>query len=200
MFYQILIRTAESINTIPYQYYRTLASAKEALMDWARGVLALHPDKKYSEIPADARSTEKVLLHALIAATGGKPAFEGFIVEHEFADEDGAGFNVRMDRLCNEAADTAGNALAPGEAVEIPYDEYNEDGNNVSVRFEGRHGTVRADVRAVKKDNDGKVTVMAVSENGNTEILSRYDILPEDWPFLTDVILDIKEKQKPQKT
>lgn len=195
MFFEILILPAgcKVAAGLSYGYYHTLGAAKEALMDWARGVLALNPDKKYRETPVDGRDAEKQVLRVEIAAAGEKAAYEGLIVEHVFADEDGAGFNVRMDRLCNEAADAAGNALTPGEAVEIPYDKDDEDGKNVSVRFEGRHGTVRADVRAVKKDDDGKVTVMVVSEKGNTEILSRYDIHPEDWPFLADRILEEKK-------
>lgn len=195
MFYQILIKTAESIHAIPYQYYRTLTAAKEALMDWARGVLALHPDKRYSEVPADPRSAEKVLLHAAIAAPGKKPAYKGIIVEHAFADEDGAGFVDRLNRIYAEARDAACNALAPGETVKMPYDEYDVDGNNISVRYEGRHGAVRADVKSVKKDAEGKVTVTAVNGYGFKEKLKPYDILDKDWPYLADCILKEKKSQ-----
>ncbi len=123
MFYQILIKTAEGVHAIPYRYYSTLAATKEALMDWARGILALHPDKRYSEDPADPRSTEKVLLHALIAAPGKKPAYEGLIVEHAFADDDKTGYGNRMYKICQDAQKAACEALAPGETVEMPYDE-----------------------------------------------------------------------------
>lgn len=107
MFYQILIKTAESVHAIPYQYYQAFAAAKEALMDWARGILALHPDKRYSEIPADPRSTEKILLHVAIAAPGKKPAYEGLIVEHAFADEDKTGYGNRMYKICQDARKAA---------------------------------------------------------------------------------------------
>lgn len=193
MFYQILIKTAESIHAIPYQYYRTLTAAKEALMDWARGVLALHPDKRYSEIPADHRSTEKVLLHVAIAAPGKKPAYEGLIVEHTFADEGGAGFDDRLNKIYAEARDAACEALAPGETIKMPYNKDDVDGNNISVRYKGRHGAVRADVKSVTKDTEGKVTVTAVNGYGFKEKLKPYDILDKDWPFLADCIF--KEKK-----
>lgn len=198
MFYQILIKTAESVQAIPYQYYKTLAAAKEALMDWARGVLALHPDKRYSEIPADPRSTEKVLLHAAIAAPGKKPAYEGIIVGYAFADEDKTGYSNRMHKICQDARDAACAALAPGETVEIPYDKDDEDGNNVSIRFEGRHGEVRADVKSVTKDAEGKITVTAVNEYNFEEKLTIYDILDDDWPYLADCIIERQNETKRQ--
>lgn len=195
MFYQILIKTAESVHAIPYQYYSTLAAAKEALMDWARGVLALHPDKKYRETPVDGRAAEKQVLRVEIAAPGKKPAYEGIIVEHAFADEDKTGYSNRIHKIYQDAREAACAALAPGETVEIPYDKDDEDGNNISIRFEGRHGEVYADVKSVMKDADGKVTVTAVNEYDFEEKLTIYDILDEDWPYLADCILEEKNSK-----
>jgi len=199
MFYHIIIRTAGGRSgDLTLGYYHTLGAAKEALMDWARGVLALNPDKKYRETPVDGRAAEKQVLRMEIAAAGEKAAYEGLIVEREFSDEAEQGYNSRMHDICTDARDTACGALAPGESVEVPFDKEDEDGENTTVRFWGRHDVVNADVNRVRKDDKGKVVIETYSENGVDENLSPDDILLEDWPYLADVILEQKRKQNPE--
>jgi len=201
MLYQILILPAGSREAagLPYGYYKDLANAKEALMEWARGVLALHPDKKYKEKPVDGRVAVKQVLRVEIAAPGEKAAITGLIVAHEFADEAEEGYSSRMHHICMDAIEAACNALIPGVAVMIPYDEDDEEGNNTTIRFWGRHGEVSADVVFLKKDDvDGNVVIEVVSENGVVEDLAPDDILDEDWPYLADVMLEqIREQQTP---
>ena len=200
MFYHIIIRTAGGRSgDLTLGYYHTLCAAKEALMDWARGVLALNPDKKYREVPVDGRAAEKQVLRVEIAAAGEKAAYEGFIVEREFADKSEQGYNSRMHDICTDARDTTCGVLALGEAVEIPFDKEDEDGENTTVRFWGRHYVVNADVKCVKKDNKGKVVIEAYSENGIDESLAPDDILLEEWPYLADVVLEQKRKQETKK-
>jgi len=198
MFFEILILPAGSKEAagLSYGYYYTIESAKEALMDWARGVLALGPDKKYKEKPVDGRAAVKQLLRVEVAAPGEKASIEGVIVVHEFADKAKEGYNSRMHDICTDARDAACEALTPGETVDVPFDEEDEDGDNTTIRFWGRHDVVNADVKRVKKDNDGKVVIEVYSENGVDEDLAPDDILLEEWPYLADVVLGIKEDQQ----
>jgi len=194
MFYQILIRTAESVNDIPYQYYRTLASAKKALMDWARGVLALHPDKKYSEIPADPRSTGKVLLRAAIAASGEKPAYEGIIVEHAFADEDES-FSSRLADLTKEAEEAIVDAVGIGDTVLLPYSDYNEEGRNLTVTCYGNMGDFRVDVQKVHVNERRDVLVSGIGNDDGQEYVDVDLIVDPELVYIADAVLETKNKE-----
>lgn len=210
MFYEILISAPKDMSFVPsvihtLGFYRKVDNAKAALMDWARGVIALSPDRRYKEIPPDPRASEKTILHVRIVTTGNNPKWnktdiEGKIVERQFADKDELSeadktFSAKTYEIFKSAQEKVASILAPGEAITVPYDPDDVDGNNTTIFVEGRHKYFNIDVTEISKDEEGALRIAGVDENGkNYADLKDYDIPDDQWPFFADVIIELKEQ------
>ena len=201
MFYTIDITTNN--NNVPVEhtlgFYQNKGNAKEALMDWARGVLSLSPDRKYREEPVDKRTTEKIVLCVTITDGNNKPFIRGRIVEKEFNDQQDKPLSIRWRRLIDECVDKTRQAVAATDKkeLEIAYEPEDENDDNVQVIVYGNHGRFDMYVTKLFLDEGGNIRISGIdTEEEEYEGLRSYDIADESWPFLTDTVIDII-KQEP---
>lgn len=203
MFYSIYItqNTASKPVRLLYAYYQDLDAAKEALVKWSHSILKMHPDKKVlSDNPAKGRRKEDGIASIAIGDSR-KKCFQAAICEEHFEDEAGEGFMQRSCRLTTEAIAFIKKAIGKGNRIEIPYQDGNEDGENIVISVYGRHDFFPFGVKSVSIDEKDRILLTGVDEEDADayDTPEDWDVDDKDWPYLADVVADIvNDKEKEQ--
>lgn len=178
---------------IPLGYYYKSDNARVALMDWARGVLALHPSRQYDEVAPDPRSGEKVILHCRIQDRLDKSRIDGIIVENAFGDESPKTFVQQANEVFSRSLDAIRAAVPEGGIVALsPY----EEGKVVTVAACNTRGDYYLDISSISRPKGGLLEVCGVdNDSGQPRTAIPFgEILSSEWPRLADILMKIAKR------
>lgn len=176
-------------------HYRRLDNAREALMDWARSVLRGDREKKYTQLSADPRASEKTVLKVRVA-TRDLCGMEGAIVENAFVDET-ASFILLAADLLKRAREAVRGAIAPGDTVTFPFDRDNKDGKNVTVTAFNDYGDYGVEIASIRKDGNGRILITGVDDDGkDVHDLDEYYLTNEAWTAFADAVRKVVAKNQ----
>lgn len=203
MFYSIYITqsTASKPVRLLYGYYQNLDAAKEALVKWSDSILKMHPDKKILPDKVTKGRCKEDGIASITIGDGRKKCFQAVICEEHFEDETGEGFMRRGCRLKNEAIAFIKKAIGKGNRIEIPYQDENEDGENIVISVYGRHGFFSFGVKSISVDKNDRILLTGVDEEDADayDTPEEWDVDDNDWLYLADVVSDIvNDKEKEQ--